>query len=125
MVHDENGKIRQSTTVNINGLAWDVGIVASDNEALTDLTGMKCQSVTWRGEQRIVLSAMLNQRTARRVIALELTNAFIWATQAHIQKSYTVKEMCDFIACYGAQINRCADEVYAALFDDKGTGGAT
>lgn len=117
MVLDENGKIRQSTKVNINGLVWDVDIVLSDNEALT-LDGRQCRGATWCGQQRIVLSAMLNQRTARRVITHEVTHAFIWATQVHIQGTYTEEEMCDFIACYGTQINCCADEIYAALIGE-------
>ena len=117
MTFDENGKIRQSTKVNINGLVWDVDIVSSENKALT-LDGRKCRGATWCGQQRIVLSAMLNQHTARRVITHEVTHAFVWATQVHVQKTYTEEEMCDFIACYGTQINRCADEIYTALIGE-------
>lgn len=117
MVLDENNKVRQSTIVNINGFVWDVDIVPSESEALT-IDGRQCRGATWCGQQRIVLSAMLNQRTARRTITHELSHAFLWSTQVHCQDTYGEEELCDFVACYAAQISRYANDIYTALFSD-------
>lgn len=117
MTFDENGKVRQSVKVIINDSTWDVDVVSPDNEALT-INGRQCRGATWCGQQRIALSAMLDQRTAWRVITHEVTHAFMWATQVHVQEAYTEEEICDFVGCYGAQINRCVNEIFAALIGE-------
>ncbi len=99
----------------INGLVWDISIVSGASaELLAD--GVTCRGTTWCGHQRICLSADLTRQTAKRVIAHELTHAFLWSTQMRIPETFTEEEVCEFVACWGYEIQTMTEEVYAALY---------
>ena len=99
----------------INGLVWDISIVSGASaELLAD--NVTCRGTTWCGHQKICLSADLTALTARRVIAHELTHAFLWSTQMRIPETFSEEEVCEFVACWGYEIQAVTEEVYAELY---------
>lgn len=103
----------------INGLVWDISVVSTTSaELLVD--NVACRGTTWCGHQKICLSADLTEFTARRVIAHELTHAFLWSTQMRLPETFTEEEVCEFVACWGYEILTMTEEVCSELYYSNG-----
>lgn len=77
----------------------------------------------WCGHQRIVLSQDLTCSQATRVITHELTHAYLYAYQVHVNETFTEEELCEFVAIYGMEITVEAHKVWLELFVGKGVDG--
>jgi hypothetical protein len=99
----------------INDLIWEIDIVSSVSPELI-ANGEACLGSTWPMSQEIYLADDLNKNTARRVIAHELTHAFIYSTQIKEDESYTEEELCEFVSKWGDKIFTMTDEVYNELY---------
>jgi len=101
--------------IHINHMLWEVNIVpTTDPELMVD--GEMCRGTTWYGKQQIFLADALNGNTALRVIIHELTHAHLFSTQMRLPDTFTEEEVCEFVACWGAEIIRVATEVYTELY---------
>lgn len=101
--------------ININHLLWEINVVSTtDPELMVD--GEMCRGTTWFGKQQIFLAKELNANTALRVIIHELTHAYLYSTQMRIPETFTEEEVCEFVACWGADIISMANEVYTELY---------
>ena len=106
----------------INGLDWRISIVPSQNPELY-VDGVLCAGTTWLTQQEIYLSADLNAKTARCIIAHELTHAYLWATQMKVPEAFTEEEVCDFVARWGDEIMNMTNHIYKELYrKGKGNG---
>lgn len=99
----------------INNLIWEIFISPSMNPELI-VDGNACAGVTWCTQQKIYLSADLNENTAKGVIAHELAHAFLYSTQIKKDEPYTEEEMCEFISKWGEQISSLTNEIYNELY---------
>ena len=101
--------------IHINHLLWEVNIVSTTDPGLM-VDGEMCRGTTWFGKQQIFLAAELNANTALRVIIHELTHAHLYSTQMRLPDTFTEEEVCEFMACWGADIISMANEVYMHFF---------
>lgn len=101
--------------IHINHLLWEVNIVPTTDPELR-VDGELCRGATWFGTQQIFLAAELNENTALRVIIHELTHAHLFSTQMRLPDTFTEEEVCEFVACWGADIIGMATEVYNNLY---------
>lgn len=100
----------------LNGQKWRVCVVDAHDPSLFPRRGC-----TWRNLQKIYLSNELDERTAPRVIARELTHATLNTTQIKdlgnsTLENFTEEDVCEFVALYGAQISDIAKELMEKLF---------
>lgn len=101
--------------IHINYLLWEINIVPVTDPGLM-VDGEMCRGATWYGKQQIYLAAELNANTALRVIIHELTHAYLYSTQMRLPDTFTEEEVCEFVACWGADIIGMANEVHGELY---------
>lgn len=104
----------------LNGQKWRVCVVDVHDPSLL-LDGELRRGCTWLNLQKIYLSNELDERTAPRVIAHELTHATLYATQIKdlgnsTVENFTEEDVCEFVALYGAQIADIAQDLMKKLF---------
>lgn len=104
----------------LNGQKWRVCVVDAHDPSLL-LYGELRRGCTWWNLQKIYLSNELDERTAPRVIAHELTHATLYATQIKdlgnsTVENFTEEDVCEFMALYGAQIADIAQDLMEKLF---------
>lgn len=100
----------------LNGQKWRVCVVDAHDQSVFPRRGF-----TWKNLQKIYLSNELDERTAPRVIAHELTHATLYATQIKdlvnsTVENFTEEDVCEFMALYGAQIADIAQDLMEKLF---------
>lgn len=106
--------------ITLNAQKWGVHVVDPHDPSLF-FYGSPRRGCTWCYAQKIYLSDELDERTATRVIAHELTHAMIYATQIKDsgnteKENYTEEDVCEFMAMYGAQITDIAKDLMKKLF---------
>lgn len=106
--------------ITLNAQKWGVHVVDPHDPSLF-LDGVSCRGCTWCRAQKIYLSDELDERTATKVIAHELTHAMIYATQIKdlgnpTTENFTEEDVCEFTALYGSQIADIAKDLMGKLF---------
>lgn len=106
--------------IDLNGQKWRVCVVDVHDPSLL-LDGELRRGCTWWNSQKICLSNELDERTAYKVIAHELTHAVLYVTQikdlgSSTTENFTEEDVCEFMALYGAQIADIAQDLMEKLF---------
>ena len=110
----------ENVEIVLNGQKWVVCGVDAHNPGLL-LDGEFRRGCTWWNAQKIYLSNELDERTAYKVIAHELTHATLYATQIKdlgnsTAENFTEEDVCEFTALYGSQIADIAKDLMKKLF---------
>lgn len=95
----------------INNLEWEIKEANSDSEELKlneeNVIGF-CQPYT----NTIYIDKTLKEYHKKRVLAHELTHAYIYSHLLTRPEKYSEEELCDFVALYGKQIWNQVDEYF-------------
>lgn len=96
----------------INNLEWRVIEVERGSEKLTNGNGEERYGKCRYYENEIYLDKELSEKHKKRVLAHELTHAYIYSHLLKKVETYTEEELCEFISSYGKQIWGQVDEYF-------------
>lgn len=88
----------------INNLEWEIEEVEKETKYFYG----SCNYF----ENKIILEKNLSINLKRKVLAHELTRAYMYSFLLTEQETYTENEVCEFISCYGKQIWSKVDEYF-------------
>lgn len=98
--------------VYINNLEWNIIEVEKDNEKLKDDDNKLSYGTCRYYENAIYLDKNLCEAHKKKVLAHELTHAYIFSHLLKYSDNYTEEEVCEFLACYGKQIWNEVEEYF-------------
>ncbi len=96
----------------INNLEWTVIEIERGNEKLKLENGEDCFGTCRYYENAIYLDKDLCNFHKMRVLAHELTHAYIFCYLLKQVDNYDEEELCEFVSCYGKQIWDIVDDYF-------------
>lgn len=96
----------------INNLEWEVIEIVKGDERLKDKEGKDCYGVCEFYENKIYLDKGLCENLKMKVLAHELTHAYIYSHLLTTPEQYSEEELCEFVSCYGKGIWNQVDEYF-------------
>lgn len=96
----------------INNLEWKIVEVEKDNEKLKTDDDTMCYGTCRYYENTIYLDKNLCEAHKKKVLAHELTHAYIFSQLLKYSENYTEEEVCELVGLYGKQIWNQVDEYF-------------
>ena len=84
------------------GVPWSVQL--TDEKEPLKAAGKVCKGCTHYKDAEIYISVDTSARDKRRLLAHELSHAFLYETQVELKERYTEEDLCEFIAKFGDRI---------------------